>query len=535
AYTASALLQETDRPETKGRRSGSGLNTAWYLRFSVGNFRARKRKMVSVLLVTIMALICSAMVLGLYSGFQGLFGEINKDILDSDKIIVRNYGDGLFRTMDSDYLERLSETGDYAKLLPWYECKINISAVGRTVETRITVCDGSEFMENRIQIVKGENISKENEIIIEEKTAREVFGETDCISHEIIVSDDTGYSRVCYVSGVYRSNNEINSGTTIISKELNTELASGTTEADFIFTYPESLTENRTVCRFEAIKEPESGAVEDIRHGKLMVNSSGFNEILRLVKPGHAPVSQGDLSAGNVPADVFDAVIGRTMIFQRLDMTVFARMEISGIFTEEDPSGSLVFLVSREDADMMSAPLINRADLYLKDFSAGGRQAAAEKLKDAGISYELASDRIGAQVMVKMSVINVIIVVVSVVIVFLSLILCNFSAKINIIDRTYDIGVLKSLGASGSVIFRIFASDTLLMGSFAGFTACAVVCMAWLTGMTDLFVIEGATVWQFRAWHLLPVIVTGTLLPLFAGIREIMTVSKMTIMDAVKR
>ena len=101
-------------------------------------------------------------------------------------------------------------------------------------------------------------------------------------------------------------------------------------------------------------------------------------------------------------------------------------------------------------------------------------------------------------------------------------------------DRTYDVGVLKSLGASKKIIFGIFAADNILMGMSVSAAVCVFLAAANLTRITSLLMLEGVAIYQFQAWHIIPIILTGCMLPLLSGLKETIAVSGLSILAAIR-
>ncbi len=513
------------------------LSAKWYLKFSLSNFRLRKRKIASAVLSVIIALLSTALVLGFFSGFTNLYGDINLAILESDKIIVRNYQDSLFRTMDPEFTAKIFAAGNYVKTIQYYDTKVRLGYAGKYTETRIAVTDKSQFLHDRFQLTDGEYPINENEILLEEMAVTELFGDKICIGQKIELSTDTGSTRTCLVSGVYRANNEENTCKTIMTTELNAALSADTLSAEFFLTCPEGQTDNGTVCKISILRPDQEilqGGTGYETPGKIYVNAAGFNEMLRLFSPQYASVAIADIQNGRTPVEVLQSVTGRKVILQKLDLTAFATLQIAGICLEETPGSSLVFYLMQDEADLLNRPQVNAMDLYLSDYSPDGRADAAGQLKEMGIFYEMASDRIGSLITVKMSVINLVMIMISMIILFVSFLLCHFSVKMNIMDRTYDIGVLKSLGASQKVVFRIFATDNILMGLFVSTVICVFIAAANLTQLTSLLAVDGVAIYQFRIWHFVPIIFTGCMLPLLSGLRETVAVAKLSILGGIR-
>jgi len=520
------------------------LKLIWYLTLSLRNFLLRRKKILPIILSMTLALLCIATVLGFFNGIGNLVSDVNLSILESDKVIVRNYGNSLFKTIDITFLQEIEQMAEWNKVIAYYDSKVNLSNNNKTVEVKLNVMDDSTFLQDRIQLLAGTFIKRKAEVLLEEETIQSLFVDTDCIGKSIELKTDLGFLHTCKIAGIYRANNEENRNIVMMSKELNASLSANSLSFPRFIGYVDEQSDKNMICQLkidQSTQQVISGNDIDISITnsandtvRVLVNASGFNYLLHVISPQYAPIALSDILTNEIPQDALNSVIGQEITLQKFDLTAFAKIKVEGICTEPIPSNSLIFYFSQQAADILNQPQINIVNLYLKDYSIQDRNALIKLFEQKNITYEMASDKTGSLVMEKMSVIGIILILITFIVLLLSCLMVHFSVKISVMDRTYEAGILKSLGATNMIIFRIFTLDNMLLGLLVSIITCILVILANTTHLTTLLAIDRVSIYQFQLWHYIPILFIGCFITIISGLKETIMVSRLSIIEAIR-
>jgi ABC-type lipoprotein export system ATPase subunit/ABC-type lipoprotein release transport system permease subunit len=513
------------------------LKPRWYFSFSKKNFLSRKKRIIPIVFSMTIAMLCLSLILGIISGMNNLINDVNKSILESDKVIIKNYSNRLFRTIDNKMIKDVTSSVEYEKMIDYYNTKVDLSSGNKSIESMIKVIDYTEFFRDRIRIIEGRAITQADELLIDKEISELLFEDGNCIGEKIELKTDIGSTHLCTVAGVYDATNNETIKTIYMSKSLNMALSSGSLSSSFLLGYAnEDIDKNimysikpfnnsQRIIKNIGFKDSEIPA---------LVNVSGFNYLISKITPQYSPIPLDDISNGKIPEQISDLIFGQEITMQKVDMMVFGKIKIVGICTEKTPNDSLIFYLTEEAINSFNKPQINTIDIYLKDYSNQGREHAIKLFKEKNYTYEMASDRTGTLVMVKMSVISIVLILLTLIVTLLSCLMINFSVKISVMDRTYEVGVLKSLGATNRIIFNIFTFDNILLGAFISILSCTLVGLANIIHLTRLISINGVSIYQFSLWHFIPVIILGCVITVVSGLREAIKISKLSIVEAIR-
>jgi putative ABC transport system permease protein len=513
------------------------LKPRWYFYFSKKNFLLRKKRIIPIVISMTIAMLSLSLILGIISGMNNLINDVNKSILESDKVIIKNYSNRLFRTIDNQMLNEVTSSVEYNKIIDYYNTKVDLSYANKSIESMIKVIDYTNFFSDRIKITEGSIIRQSDELLIDKEIAEMLFEDGNCLGENVELKTDLGHTHLCTIAGVYDATNNERIRTIYMSKSLNMELSSSSLSSSFLLGYANEDIDKNIMYGIKPLDNSQKIIKKTVyKEGEIpaFVNTSGFNYLISKITPQYSPLPLDDISNGKIPAQISDLIFGQEITMQKVDMMVFGRIKIVGIYTEKTPNDSLIFYLSEEAINSFNKPQINTIDIYLKDYSNQGREAAIKLFKEKNYTFEMASDRTGSLVMVKMSVISMILILVTLIVILLSCLMINFSVKISVMDRTYEVGVLKSLGATNRIIFNIFTFDNLVLGASISLLSCLLVSLANILQLTNLLTINQVKIYQFSLWHFIPVIILGCVITVISGLKETINVSKLSIVDAIR-
>ncbi|MHB1484629.1 MAG: ABC transporter ATP-binding protein/permease, partial [Saccharofermentanales bacterium] len=332
------------------------LKAKRYMKLSWMNFRLRKDRIILIIVSMTIAMLCLSAVLGILSGTGNLISDVNKSILELDKIIVKNYSNKFFHTIDNSLFAEITDSVECSKVIPFYDTKIDLSYNNKSLETKIEMIDTSDFFRERFDIIKGRNINQINEILIDKTVEATLFGEIECIGKKVEMKTDTGFIRICEIAGIYDMESAVNESKIYMTKELNAALSRGTLAEPFLLGYADEDMDRNIMFKIKTSDENNKIIIDDTKNGsggipQVLVNVAGFNNLISKITPQCSPIAIDDINRGKIPEQIKESIFGQIITLQKLDMIVFGKVRIAGICTEKEPSDSLVFYLSDENAE----------------------------------------------------------------------------------------------------------------------------------------------------------------------------------------
>lgn len=124
--------------------------------------------------------------------------------------------------------------------------------------------------------------------------------------------------------------------------------------------------------------------------------------------------------------------------------------------------------------------------------------------------------------------------IIALIIIIISCVLVSQIIKSNIADRTYEIGVLKSLGAERSEIFKMFVFENFIIGLICSLSAIIILTALSLAGMSSWATIDGISFYCLEWWHMVVILAVGLIITILSGLNKIRKASNMSVTDAIR-
>lgn len=519
------------------------LGLKWYLRLSIKNFRLRRRKLIPIIITMSIALLCIGIVLGFYNGINHVIDGVNKTILDSDLISVYNFNEEghFYCTIDDAYYNNVIESVDYRKVLPYYEpTEVSVDYNSGIEDAKVSVIDDTDFMRGRFDDLDGRYIEKSNEILVNTILAEKLTGDRDCIGTKVIISTETGFQAECVISGVTKHFDNNYDDRIYMSKDLNEQMSLVNIREETLLGYLEDNFNSYVYCDI-AIKGSEHKIIAGEDLGKIdkgiLVNASGLNSIISVLLPEYSPLSLDDINQGNIPEEILDSVLGSEIRLTALDLILFDKLTISGICTEQEASNTLKLYTDSKTIDRLSQPRVNKINIYLADYSTEAKDSIIKTFDDRNIYYTVPADQTGFMIMNRMSIITKVMAIIAVIFILLTIQMINLYVKIAALDRIYEVGVLKSMGANDRNVFIMFTLDNAILGLVLSAFACIILGLFNIINVTkflSLSSIGSVGLYKPSILHLLPITIIGCIMTGLAGLKETVSIARMPVTDAIR-
>jgi len=149
-----------------------------------------------------------------------------------------------------------------------------------------------------------------------------------------------------------------------------------------------------------------------------------------------------------------------------------------------------------------------------------------------GFEMKNANEIYSTSIQMRLSSITTIMLILCIVITLITIFMLKYSTKMNILDSIYEIGVIKSLGASNLFVFGKFVTESAIQGIIAGLiTAIIGVICAW----SNILTYEGINIIDFEVYYWGIFASAGIIISVLSGLSDIQKVSRKQIVECLKR
>ena len=125
--------------------------------------------------------------------------------------------------------------------------------------------------------------------------------------------------------------------------------------------------------------------------------------------------------------------------------------------------------------------------------------------------------------------------VICVIIIAITCFMIHFSTKMNIKDRIYEVGVIKSLGSDNKSIFKMFISENIIISIITSAAASVLLLLLnFLNSSFEWLTINSIPVLTIEWWHIAVIFVLNLIITLLSAFKETIKVSRMNIIDALR-
>lgn len=540
-YSKNLLIKEK-----KLQKKETNLNH-WIRKITIKNIRMRKKKMIPAFVTMLLCLCSFGMVLGIGSSMDKIMNEINISVLENDKMQVLDYDNTVGRRQISEeFIDDMKHSKNVVKCIPYYAETVYITSEdGKQHNVTYTVVDGSDFFDDRYEDLEGKMLKNKEEAVISSKLAQSIFGDTECIGRKLKFTTVSGMEAECAIVGIRTEASELPNTDLYISSEL----------ADKISKELINLPSQTVVFAEEGqgdvfVAETRFADTEtkdwnpDIIYGnnitkenEVLLNIECVNSFLSYKNINARIYSLDDLRKGKLSPKYIEQILGTKLKLTGTgEFTELADIEVVGIYAEEkenqeDIMEDVSFLLSKKLRENLYTKHYNTTDIYVKSIQPSSLSETKGIVEQYGYQMFQPSGHIGVSVHAKLSTIMLIFVLFTVVILIISFVMIHYATKMNILDRIYEIGVLKSLGAEESFIRKMFFYENILFG---GSVSILSFLLLFVIDRLKLIRISGIGLMNISIKQVVLLFLFGIGVTVFAGIKEVKKVSKMPIVAAIR-
>lgn len=523
--------------EEEGKKENREEIGSWMRRLAINGIKARRKKILPSIGIIVLTLLCSGGILGILQFVNRSVNEINTTILENDKYAISTYNEnsGDESVVPSELLDNIINHSNCKKLVPYYSETVEIR-VGKNKESlNYFIIENNQFYKERYKDIEGRLGESESEIVINQHLANKLFPQkavNECIGNRVTLETAPGVVEECEIVGVREVSQDENVSELYINKKLADLFSVKLIDLEWqelgikvsgekkeIYTKADEVSNELNVI---IGKFPE-------RENEILINAGGFNSLLYELEM-NTSYSLEDIYNGKISEKIIKKVFGKKIrLFSNLKN--FKELNIVGICKEEKKNDYLICYFTNQLKKNLRNPINNKADIYVKtlDKSTISELKSIAKKYDCTLinAYGLAGMRISA----KLLDVTMLLGVFNVLIILLAFVVVHYSTKINVLDRIYEVGVLKSMGARKQEIVKMFMTENILIGLCSSFTALIIL---FFVNVIKPFKVNGISVYEMSWWHGILIILIGCVVSVLAGWLETYKISNISIVDAIR-
>lgn len=497
-----------------------------------------KRNIRKIIPITITMALSLAMILlmySFYSGVNSMSKDTNVNYLESDLLIVRK-----------DPLEKYEKDYIYDEDIKIIENKFNFiqSNVEYSVELYFEYEENfikidnrqieiNDFFKNRILSydIEGEFISTDNEVIIAEDVAIKLFGNADCIGKWVNITNGRGVFEKTKIVGVNKLVNPEGKILNYISVNLVKELISnynndiGIVEIKNIKEYSNDISTGGATPKIvvlEGNEELVSGRLPK-ENDEIIISYNTALSIFNL----ESGITSGDFNnlSQSEKDEIYENLFSSQYVVESNDNYV---LKIVGICN----SNSNEIRTTNDFYNKLKEPLPKSAQLYLNDYREANE--VKEHFKNTEYTFISIAEHIQGKILHDTQIYQILILIISIVLALISIIQINAFIKINIIESEYDVGILKTLGATKTHIFQIFAMDAIGVSLFSILTA--IIIYIFETNVLSSIINELNVINMKLSINVIVIVGIFTILiSLLVVLKQLLYISRLSPIDAIRR
>lgn len=523
------LTGSVDRDDDAARSKGG----VWSLHYACAGIGKRVKKQFGAMAIMILAMICVMFILGISDTANDMVESIDTTYLENDKFVVRSLDNN--KNTDS-LVDEVSKLEGVKQVVAYNDVSIDAINGQEPKDNNISVeiLMDNDFYHKRYADIEGD-FPKDNEIVINEAIANDFLGGTDVIGKTISVTTNTDMTFELKITGVRPVYSE--SGyTCYVSDKMNKKFYSEQFRQSAEIT-PGDSTEGVDIV-YKKIKEIDkkeiiAGSMPD-KDNEIAINISCLNEIMQTMNHGEASVTADGIKCGKKESVINNILNSKVklvcddIVLENSDINIVGIVDDEGKY-EYDMS----YAYGNFDKyfDEIPGTLMK---VYVNSLDKKVINNMESIIKEKGYNIE---NNAGARSMIlksRMMTIVVILSMISVIIVLISAVMIHYFMKVSIIQRQYEIGVLRGLGARKKDIRSIMLFEQSVLAICVICVSSLIMSILSISGLSDRLNIDGIKMYEFKIQHIGVVAIIAFVSIILFSIKDIVKASNMNIVEALR-
>ena len=531
-YISNPELKNDETSETVER------SNKWIRKISLNNLKHRKRKLAPLFFISMISLLFAGLVMGIYSTINNMCFTTNS-VLETDRYsILKNNEFYTLEQIDSEITKEISDKVRLADTVEYYYDNVTILAGNKSANSNYTVIKENEFFRKRLSDnLNGNFINNEKEIIINQNLSEQIFGSKDSVGKEVtIIYNQRKYP--CKISGILKVSSHNDQPIIMLCESLSKSFGTDLAKGESISLMPvESNYEaldliNTTLGSALSSQKIVSGRKPDNKN-EAIISVHMFNRFVSLLSSDNNNLlSIEDIRKDHIPDELRKLLYDKYMNVSSNACTL-GKIKIVGIYDCENPDDGDMVYINEDTLKEFNLPKTNRIDIYVYDLS--DTDSITKIAENHGCMVEQPTGSAAITLAVQLQTIIMLLGVICVIIIAITCFMIHFSTKMNIKDRIYEVGVIKSLGSDNKSIFKMFISENIIISIITSAAASVLLLLLnFLNSSFEWLTINSIPVLTIEWWHIAVIFVLNLIITLLSAFKETIKVSRMNIIDALR-
>ena len=498
------------------------------------HLKNNRRRNTMVILICAVLLLFASLVTSMINAIQNVNSSVDA-VLGNDVVKVFNSRE--------DELDIGEVSAQFIEELE----KINCNTIVGYHRMNIGTCKNNEYISLGYQVYSNNDFFKERmeyygltlpenttDVIVNEMFAKSVFGTTECVGETFYLSGFGQEDVECTVHAVTNILDDSKSNI-YITNDILELLYSSIAESDTSLVVNSPSGMNYSFINVNMYNEADALCYGRIpkNDNEIVINAGGFNSVLSVLESKYSAVSVEDLLNGKVAEEVINEVLGAKMHIDVMgDETSIPDMNIVGITNNQETS--LVASMNNNTYKEIVTPSINVLDVYLSN-----RAENLEKVKELVEKYGYSLEDNGGfkahLIAARLSMPVAIISALSVVAFILAFLFIRMTTKINIMNQTKEIGILKALGASNRQVKSIYLKENIVLFLCSIIPSTIIMVILHILSQNGLMKYEGIRIFELNIVYFCVVCFVGVITTYVATIMEVGKIAKMNLVDILRK
>lgn len=512
--------------EETGKKNKSILN------LSKKHLHNNKRKNGQIIIMCILLLTFSLLSTGLFYSMQTIKGSINT-IMGNDKLEIYKTADEeyLLDFIDDDFEKEINElaireyVGYYYGLLLY-----GFHDDKKSKPLTYSVYKNNDFFKKRFQDENIEITDDKYGIIIGEKMAADVFETSDCLGETIWIGENERTCIKCTVTGVSEILPENIS--MCISEGLMQELYSYIFDGDML----NLVSEDYLTYAFVAIEEQDNSY--DILYGRraesegeIVINAGAVNSIINILQINSGMLSIDDIIRGKISDKLLNSLLNHKV---NLQYSSYVNTELTIVGINNNTDDKVTAYMEADSISELKKCKDNKADVYLSDLNKNKSEVIglADKYK---YTYSDNGDARVTMIASKLAFPGMALGVVAVIFMIVTFLFVKMTTKLNIINQTGEIAILKALGIDNKKINRIYLFENFILYIFSSAVTLIISGIVVILNKLKMLTVEGMQLFTLKIPSIIMIIGAGLIVVYFATIIELKKMNKINLLELLRK
>lgn len=502
-------------------------NIKWIYKYSKNGFSVRLKKQLGVVMTMVLSMICLMLILGFVTSANDMVYKIDSTYLENDKYYVTS--EDLSQNVD-DIETKIKDLSGVKETLGYcsFKCSIN----EEDDYSNINVVEDNDFFRERYSDIQGQ-LPKKNQIMISSNLAQEKFGKNEVIGKKIRIFLNTGRSyelEIAAVKDVYFGDEY----EYYVSKETIGEFVKDSV-LDGIYLNFNNEYGDVDLCVKYIDESNESNIIlgrMPSKKNEMLINISAYNYILQSINPNMKSLSKEDIKKNIQKYSwIFDDNI---LIKQEGFIPDTEGFKIVGVIDDEgkyEYETNNIYL----NVDYLASMIKNTTlVVFSKNISGDSFDEWTGIVKNQGMLIANNSKFKSNALRNRILSIAAIVAIIAIIVTIISAVVMHYFMKISIVQRQYEISILRGMGARKRDIFKMMIFEQGYIAVIVVLSTVVMIAILMLSGIMNKFTMDGISMYSFKIWHIGVVIITAIVSILLFSIGDIKKASQINIVDGLR-